>query len=374
MIQFRQTPRFPVPLLLLRSFAVCARARSRQAMPTDSATAVVRRRRRFPSWRPTHRSRTGYNPKIFLFPTSFMNSVTKMRNLHHVQSFKTLIRLNFTTTFSDRRNLISFSPSVRSVCNLEASSGQSSPQTVASVVFSSNGSTSSRSTPSSHKSISEYPTHRAQQRSNPRLQLSSLLADTRSRSYQLNVVQHPQKTAEFGYASLSRLPLTPPTVVQLTVRDANGNSIIPEEELPFLIAHLSLFTENGMTPLDMGSSPTGPGYRHGTPQPILYGNLVSSLDHLEDQNGNMGLFFLFPDVSIRWRGRFQLGITLVRISRRVTAMSGQSSAILPYPHFVILPGLIHPASRSRALLSLKHAPAHSRFSLMTNTLQLLKHD
>ncbi|KAJ6504862.1 velvet factor, partial [Mycena vitilis] len=131
-------------------------------------------------------------------------------------------------------------------------------------------------------------------------------------SYQLNVVQHPQKTAEFGYANLSRLPLTPPTVVQLIVRDSHGNSIVPQEELPFLIAHLSLFTENGMAPLDMGSSVTG--YRQGAPQPILYGNLVSSVDHLEDQNGNMGLFFIFPDVSIRWRGRFQLGITLVRIS------------------------------------------------------------
>ncbi|KAJ6581222.1 velvet factor [Mycena capillaripes] len=148
----------------------------------------------------------------------------------------------------------------------------------------------------------------------------NLQVDKRHRSYQLNVVQHPQKTAEFGYANLSRLPLTPPTVVQLTVRDSHGNSIVPQEELPFLIAHLSLFAENGMTPLDMGSSPTG--YRQGAPQPILYGNLVSSVDHLEDQNGNMGLFFLFPDVSVRWRGRFQLGISLVRIGRRVAAMSG----------------------------------------------------
>ncbi|KAJ7089664.1 velvet factor-domain-containing protein [Mycena belliarum] len=241
--------------------------------------------------------------------------------MHHVQSFKTLIRLNFTTTFWDRRNLVSCAPWNHSIFNLEASSGQSSPQTVASI-FSSSGSTSSRSTPSSHKSVTEYPTHRAQIRSNPRIQLSSLLADSRNRSYQLNVVQHPQKTAEFGYASLSRLPLTPPAVVQLTVRDANGNSIVPQEELPFLIAHLSLFTENGMTPLDMGSSVTGPRPRQA--QPILYGNLVSSLEYLEDQNGNMGLFFLFPDVSIRWRGRFQLGITLVRISRRVTAMPDSS--------------------------------------------------
>ncbi|KAJ7257922.1 velvet factor-domain-containing protein [Mycena haematopus] len=277
-------------------------------MASDPLTASVRRRRSSPR-RPTDRARAGHgsNPKIILVPNSLTNPVTKMRNSHHVQTSKPLIRLNFTSALSNPIN--SNSP------NGPASSGQSSPQT-ASSVFSSNGSTSSHSTPTSHNSISEYPTHRAQPRSNPRLQVSTLLVDPRNRrSYQLNVVQHPQKTAEFGYASLSRLPLTPPMVVQLTVRDTNGNSIVPREELPFLIAHLSLFAENGTTPLDMGSSNTGQGYRQGTPPPILYGNLVSSVDYLEDQNGNMGLFFIFPDVSIRWRGRFQLGVTLVRISR-----------------------------------------------------------
>jgi hypothetical protein len=54
---------------------------------------------------------------------------------------------------------------------------------------------------------------------------------------------------------------------------------------------------------------------HAQPSPILYGNLVSSVDQLEDLQGNMGLFFIFPDVSIRWQGRFQLGITALRISR-----------------------------------------------------------
>ncbi|KAJ7930339.1 velvet factor, partial [Mycena leptocephala] len=121
------------------------------------------------------------------------------------------------------------------------------------------------------------------------------------RSYQLNVVQHPQKAAEFGYENLSRLSLTPPMIVQLTVRDMNGNSIVPQEELPFLIAHLSLFTENGMTQTD-------------TRNFIKRVNLASSVDHLEDTNSNMGLFFVFPDVSIRWRGRFQLGVTLIMIS------------------------------------------------------------
>lgn len=55
--------------------------------------------------------------------------------------------------------------------------------------------------------------------------------------------------------------------------------------------------------------------------PILYGNLVSSVSQLEDLQGNMGLFFLFPDVSIRSRGRFQLGISLVRISRSVILLT-----------------------------------------------------
>ena len=77
-----------------------------------------------------------------------------------------------------------------------------------------------------------------------------------------------------------------------------------EAELPFLIAHLSLYSENGER-VDVG-----PG---GSPN--LYGNLVSSIDQLEDLQGNRGLFFLFPDVSIQLRGRYRLGVTLLRISR-----------------------------------------------------------
>ncbi|KAF8801302.1 hypothetical protein BYT27DRAFT_7226880 [Phlegmacium glaucopus] len=132
-----------------------------------------------------------------------------------------------------------------------------------------------------------------------------------SRSYELEVVQHPLRTAEFGMANLSRLPLTPPIIARLTVKDPSGNSVVPEAELPFLIAHLSLFTGDGLTALDMGSC-IGRG-RSQSP-PILYGNLVSVVEQLEDLQGNMGLFFLFPDVSIRWRGRYQLGVTLSRIS------------------------------------------------------------
>lgn len=73
-----------------------------------------------------------------------------------------------------------------------------------------------------------------------------------------------------------------------------------------------MFTGDGRTALDAGSY-----IGQGTSQlpPPLYGNLVSTVEQLEDLQGNMGLFFLFPDVSIRSRGRYQLGVTLTKINR-----------------------------------------------------------
>jgi hypothetical protein len=56
--------------------------------------------------------------------------------------------------------------------------------------------------------------------------LADVMINSRS-SYHLDVVQHPIRTAEFGSASLSRLPLAPPIVVQLVIRDPAGHAINP---------------------------------------------------------------------------------------------------------------------------------------------------
>jgi Velvet factor len=45
------------------------------------------------------------------------------------------------------------------------------------------------------------------------------------RTYYLEVVQQPEVSAEFGTAALSRLPLAPPLVAQLIIRDSRGNVI-----------------------------------------------------------------------------------------------------------------------------------------------------
>jgi hypothetical protein len=45
------------------------------------------------------------------------------------------------------------------------------------------------------------------------------------RTYYLEIIQQPEVSAEFGTAALSRLPLAPPLVAQLIIRDSLGNVI-----------------------------------------------------------------------------------------------------------------------------------------------------
>ena len=84
-------------------------------------------------------------------------------------------------------------------------------------------------------------------------------------------------------------------------------------ELPFLIAHLSLYKNDGT------SSDTGSFIGRGSVDnpPMLYGHLISTVEQLEDLQGNIGLFLLFADVSIRMEGRYQLGISLSRLTKFV---------------------------------------------------------
>jgi len=128
------------------------------------------------------------------------------------------------------------------------------------------------------------------------------------REYKLEVVQTPQRTAEFGSAGLSRLPLSPPLVVRLTVLN-RGIPIPADTELPFLVANLKLYSANGTEPLDECLH-SQTNQRHK----MLYGTLVSSTHQLFDESNQAGTFFVFPDVSVRMQGRYKLRITLMRLA------------------------------------------------------------
>lgn len=84
--------------------------------------------------------------------------------------------------------------------------------------------------------------------------------------------------------------------------------------MPFLAAHLWLYNEDGTEPIDIIEGHPTP---NGTadPERMLYGTLVSSLHHLKDTAGQPGMFFIFPDVSVRRRGTYTLLVNLLRLTK-----------------------------------------------------------
>ncbi|KAI0666777.1 velvet factor-domain-containing protein [Trametes maxima] len=143
------------------------------------------------------------------------------------------------------------------------------------------------------------------------LQVASAISSDQPRTYRLEIVQHPDRTAEFGNSVLTRLPLAPPLIAQLVMRDSSGRPVIDESELPFLVAQLSLLSGDGAAPMDHVAN----GASQNAGERLLYGNLVSSPHTLRNLQGRRGVYFMFPDVGVRQRGRFQLKVTLMRLPR-----------------------------------------------------------
>lgn len=53
---------------------------------------------------------------------------------------------------------------------------------------------------------------------------------------------------------------------------------------------------------------------HTAPVSMLYGTLVATPAEMDDQTGAQGVYFVFPDVSVRHVGRFRLKALLMRIT------------------------------------------------------------
>ena len=47
---------------------------------------------------------------------------------------------------------------------------------------------------------------------------------------------------------------------------------------------------------------------------MLYGTLVAAPAAMHNQDGAQGIYFAFPDVSVRYAGRFRLKANLLRIT------------------------------------------------------------
>ncbi|PWN51323.1 hypothetical protein IE53DRAFT_342532 [Violaceomyces palustris] len=175
------------------------------------------------------------------------------------------------------------------------------------------------------------------------------------RQYHIRVSQSPELGSAYGTNLLSRLAIAPPLILELTVTNAQGEEIDAGDEMPFLVCHCSLVTDSGqpadlMSPLASSSlvqdqkreqrethepaaepastkevpssasssatsaPPIHPsGNRQPGPVRMLYGTLVASPQPFQGPDGRTRTYFLFPEISVRARGRFRLKLSLMRI-------------------------------------------------------------
>lgn len=79
------------------------------------------------------------------------------------------------------------------------------------------------------------------------------------------------------------------------------------DEIPFLVCHLTLQTPDGEE-ATMVVAPDGEVIS------LLYGTLVAAPAEMQDRDGAEGIYFAFPDVSVRYVGRFRLRANVMRIT------------------------------------------------------------
>lgn len=140
----------------------------------------------------------------------------------------------------------------------------------------------------------------------------------RGREYSLKIVSLPVQCTTTGHSLCE-----PPLIAQLVVRSTNepdGVDVLAEEDLPYLIANVSLWNAEGTTQV--------------FPQPDLTvssplrGDLVASGQIYRDTDGNERIFFVFKSLQILRPGRWKLGVSLIAIWPEPNSQNTDAGTVL----------------------------------------------
>ncbi|ORZ14622.1 velvet factor-domain-containing protein [Absidia repens] len=191
------------------------------------------------------------------------------------------------------------------------------------------------------------------------------------RIYELKVVQQPYRARMCGFGDKDRRPISPPPILQMWTRTKDGHLVKPESiDISFFIVLCDSWHEDGTTEANLvyhsfsSPPPTQPQQRsstsssstssitasqqhHLTPtnDPAsssndeitktlqmrnLVGSSVASAAKLYDLDGNLGIFFVFQDISFRTEGKFKLAFSLIDVGSPCgnTVNTGSSSQVL----------------------------------------------
>ncbi|KAI8365286.1 velvet factor-domain-containing protein [Radiomyces spectabilis] len=177
----------------------------------------------------------------------------------------------------------------------------------------------------------------------------------RSIQYRLVIRQHPIRARCCGFGEKDRRPLDPPPILQLCVETKDGvlrNIFIicsDADNMTHFIVQCDLYSEDEQSkrnlvyhpgsinysnsstapaadattvqPSPSSSSPTHPSsfstimsFQEPTCTRNLVGTVVSNAYQLVDTNNENGVFFVFPDLSVRTEGQFCLKFIFIDLS------------------------------------------------------------
>ncbi|ORZ08965.1 velvet factor-domain-containing protein [Absidia repens] len=162
---------------------------------------------------------------------------------------------------------------------------------------------------------------------------------TQERQYELIVVQQPYRARMCGFGDKDRRPISPPPILQMVTRTKDGQVIKPEAiDVSFFIVVCDSWHEDGTTEANLvyhsfsspqpqqqsstatpslSGSPAGGGPNEEITKTLqmrnLVGSSVASAAKLYDLDGNLGIFYVFQDISFRTEGKFKLAFSLINI-------------------------------------------------------------
>ncbi|EWC46985.1 hypothetical protein DRE_03747 [Drechslerella stenobrocha 248] len=126
-----------------------------------------------------------------------------------------------------------------------------------------------------------------------------------SDKFQLVVRQQPVAARACGFGERDRRVIDPPPIVQLVASDAGSSTSDNDLKYPFNVVHCTLWNVAGT------ADETALEQQDKRLTRRLMGTLVSSPFVGQDENGEEGSFFCFPDLSCRTHGKFRLKFVLM---------------------------------------------------------------
>ncbi|ORX94232.1 hypothetical protein K493DRAFT_315588 [Basidiobolus meristosporus CBS 931.73] len=169
-----------------------------------------------------------------------------------------------------------------------------------------------------------------------------------------------------GFGEKDKRSLDPPPIVKLNIFDDSGTHVEDCPQSQFYVVYVDLWSEDQLTNCTAVVDPSSlPSFSSQTPRtsvlslsdPIHVKNLVgtttSSAHVLQNCKGESGIYFIFPELSVRTTGTFCLRFTLIDLSNAMNDGQGKQIESVFSKTFKVYSARTFPGMNETTELSLR---------------------